>query len=102
MRVYELHDRTGHTRALEIPVPLVGGRRRIISVLRGIPGVVVTKAPVPFSWMREDTFCRFELGGTAFVVAEPFGDNSRYLVSPESQPAVQSSMLTLISAFKSA
>jgi hypothetical protein len=82
MKIYELKDGSGRVFAFEIGVPL-GGRRRVCSIIRGISGVTLTKAPRFLSWFREEVFCEFELGETRFQALEPFGDNSRYWIGPE-------------------
>ena len=82
MKIYELKDESGRVFAFEVGVAL-GGRRRVCSIVRAIPGVKVTKAPRFLSWFREEVFCEFERGEVEFQAQEPFEDNSRYWIGPE-------------------
>ena len=82
MKTYPIHDSEQRLCAFEVPNFSIG-RRAVCRVLRRIPGLTLTREPRLFSWLREDVFCEFELGGATYVVEEPFGDNSRYWVGPE-------------------
>lgn len=85
MIVYEQRNRIGQLRSFEIENALIG-RRGVVRVLRRIPEVTITRVPKRIlSWFREDDFCTFEIGGTQFLVEEPFGDNSRYWIGGERQ-----------------
>jgi hypothetical protein len=83
MRTWPLYAKTGELCAFEVPNTLVG-RRVIAKFLKRIPGVEVTKLPKLFSW-RDDDFVHFQYGGERYIVEEPWGDNSRYLVSTETE-----------------
>jgi hypothetical protein len=50
--------------------------------LERVQGVTIVRRPRFLSWLREEVFCEFELGGARYEVWEPFGDNSRYWVGP--------------------
>ncbi len=82
MKVYDLHESEGRVYAFEADNLLLG-RRGAVRVVRSIPGVRVVRRPRALSWLREETFCEFELDGVRFVVWEPFGDTSRYWIGPE-------------------
>jgi hypothetical protein len=81
--VYDIKDVDGRVFAFEINnFPI--GRRGVRRVLERIPGCRLVRGPKRFlSWFREDEFCEFEVEGIKFVVAEPYGDNSRYWIGPE-------------------
>jgi hypothetical protein len=81
VRTYDLHDAEGRVYAFEVSSLL--GRRGAVRVIRSIPAARVTRTPVALSWLREETFCEFELDDVRFVVWEPFGDSSRYWIGPE-------------------
>ena len=83
MKIYDLHDKEGKAYAFEIDNVLLG-RRGACRVVRSIPNANILKEPKLLSWHREEIFCEFELDGLRFQVWEPFGDNSRYWVGPES------------------
>jgi hypothetical protein len=85
MNAYDLKDESGRMFAFEVDVTL-RGRRAVCSAIRAIPGVTVTKMPRLLSWLREETFCEFEVGGVAFQALEPFGDSSRYWIGPKDSP----------------
>jgi hypothetical protein len=82
MKVYEVSSDRGEAFAIEVEVPL-RGRRRVCSILLGIEDVHITRMPRLLSWVREENFCEFEIGGVSFSVEEQFGDNSRYWIGPD-------------------
>ncbi len=82
MKVYEVSSDQGEAFAIEVEVPL-RGRRRVCSILSGIEGVHITRTPRLLSWLREENFCEFRIGGVSFSVEEQFGDNSRYWIGPD-------------------
>jgi len=51
--------------------------------VKQIPGVEILDEPKFLSAFREEEFCKFKVGERVFVIEEPFGDNSRYLISAE-------------------
>ena len=79
MRVYDWKDQQGRVFAFEVPNI---GRGGVCIVVAQIPGAKLLRSPRFLSWFREEMFCEFELEDRRFVVSEPFGDNSRYLVGP--------------------
>lgn len=80
MRIYEDRNRNGQLRSFEVSNTTLG-RRDVVRILRRIPEVTILREPKQlFSWFREDEFCTFEIGGTKFLVEEPYGDNSRYWI----------------------
>ena len=83
MRTWPLHSKNGELCAFEIPNTLVG-RHAIARFLGQIPEVHVTKWPKRFSW-NDDDFVHFEFRGRNYIVEEPWGDNSRYLISAEDE-----------------
>jgi hypothetical protein len=101
MRIYELHDQRGRVFAFEIGVPW-GGRRRVCSIVRKIPGARVIRAPRLLSWFREEAFCQFEIGGVRFQALEPFGDNSRYWIGPTDAPRWHPETEAVLRAFAGA
>lgn len=83
MRTYDMYDADGKLHAFEVD-SLRFGRGGVVRVVRNIPGVRLTREPLGWlSWVWEDVFCEFELDGARFSIEEPFGDNSRYLISAE-------------------
>ena len=57
----------------------------VCRIVQTIPGATLRKTPkssFAFSpWIEcEEEFCEFEVEKEVFVVSEPFGDNSRYLI----------------------
>jgi hypothetical protein len=81
MRIRPLEHESGRLVAFEIPVPLLG-RRWICNKISQIPGAEIIRSPKSLSWIREESFCEFALGGVTYEILEPFGDNSRYWVAP--------------------
>ena len=79
MKVYDLKDVEGKVFAFEVDCV---GRRAVCRIAQRIPGARILKRPRWLSWFREQEFCEFELDGVNFLIAEPFGDNSRYWVGP--------------------
>lgn len=80
MKVYD-HRSDGALISFEVN-NLVIGRRGAWRIARTIPGArMITRPPVPvFGWFGPDAFCRFRIDSTEFVIEEPYGDNSRYLI----------------------
>lgn len=80
MQIYEYRNHIGQLQSFEIENALIG-RRGVVRVLSKIPEVKIVQPPkLLLSWFREEEFCKFEIGGTQFLVEEPFGDNSRYWI----------------------
>ena len=75
MRTYPLRDEMGHLRGFEVSSLL--GRRLARRIAASMPGVSILDSNI-----REEQFCRFDLYGDLFLIEEPFGDNSRFLVAP--------------------
>ena len=82
MKTYEILDEDGRIFAFEVNNAGLG-RKGVCRVVETIPGARITRRPRPLSWLREEVFCEFEVGGKTFVAWEPFGDNSRYWIGPE-------------------
>ena len=82
MKTHHIHTNSGELHAFEIGNTLVG-RRKVLKIVKNIPGATVTKKPRFLSWFRESEFCQFIINGKLFTVEEPFGDNSRYIISTE-------------------
>jgi hypothetical protein len=101
MKVFDILSEAGETVQFEVS-NLSLGRSAACRVVQGIPGVRMIRAHRPFAWGRAPAdFCEFELNGVRFMIEEPFGDNSRYLVTPV--PACSGPELNAVrSAFASA
>ena len=82
MKTYPIENEDGQLNAFEIDNLLIG-RQGVVRIVERIPEAVIIQRPKLLSWLREDVFCRLEVGQQAFTVEEPFGDNSRYLVGAE-------------------
>ena len=83
MKLYGIPANTERFAAFEVANWRIG-RRGACKIVRRIPAVKVLKEPVFLSWLREDIFCKFQVGDEIFEIEEPFGDNSRYWVGPAS------------------
>lgn len=81
MHIFDLCDPAGRPVAFEVRNSLLG-RRRACAIAARVPGARVLRRPRLLSWLREETFCEFEVGRVRFEIAEPFGDNSRYWIGP--------------------
>jgi hypothetical protein len=82
MKVYDITDSEGHVMAFEVSNAFLS-RSTACRVACGIPGAKLIRKPRIFP--SQDDFCEFEIEGVAFVVWEPWGDNSRYWVGPKSE-----------------
>lgn len=79
MRTYPLHNRPdGTLRGFEINSTWIW-IGTILNILKAVPGVSEVKRV----YMREERMV-FRFHGEPCVVWEPFGDNSRYWIGPES------------------
>jgi hypothetical protein len=76
MKVYDLEDEEGRAFAFEVDATI--GQRGAERVVAGIPDVRMIRRRRALS--GDDAFCGFELVGVAFVIEEPWGDNSRYWI----------------------
>ncbi len=91
MRLYDVRDESGRLLSFEFDNRTwlqTRGTRHLVSSLQGGRLLQVSQAE-----RLDGEFCRFEVEGCRFVVVEPFGDNSRILVSPldeESQQGIES------------
>ena len=83
METYELLNEDGHMIAFEVNNAGLG-RKGLCRVVENIPGALITRRPKFLSWFREEVFCEFLMDGRTFLAWEPFGDNSRYWIGPES------------------
>jgi len=88
MKIYE-HRKSDQLVSFEIRNV---GRSRACGIVQHLfPSTVVNR-------QRGDEFATFQLNGRTFVVEEPFGDNSRYLVH-EQPPQPSAELEALRSAF---
>jgi hypothetical protein len=83
MRTWELRKNDGRLTGFEISNLLIT-RSGVIRTLKRIPGVTITKGE-RYSERRHDDFCHFTLQGAEFAAIEPWGDNSRYLISADDE-----------------
>jgi hypothetical protein len=90
MKIYDNRNDEGHLISFEIRN--VGRSRVCRYIERVLPSMVVNR-------QRSDDFGVFAMNGRTFVVTEPWGDNSRYLIHQEPpQPSME--LETLKSAFE--
>lgn len=82
MHTYDLKDAQGRVFAFEVSNSRLG-RRRAVRVVSELPNVRVRRSPRWLSWFCEEEFCEFEIDGRVFVMAEPWGDSSRYWIGPK-------------------
>ena len=81
MKTFPINNDLGKLHAFEVIIPL-SGRHGVSKVVSRIKNAKILKKPKFLSGFRgEDIFCEFELNEKKFTIEEPFGDNSRYLVS---------------------
>jgi hypothetical protein len=83
MKVYNIKDNEGRIFAFEVN-NIFFSRMRLCKLVRSIPETQIVKAPSYWSFrlIGEEEFCEFEIHGQKFVAVEPFGDNSRYWITP--------------------
>lgn len=87
MRVHILLNVNGDLDAFEVSNVLLS-RKQACKVAESIPGSVVLRRSRLFR--DSDDFCEFKIGEDIFVIEEPFGDNSRYCISPKHAKASHS------------
>src|SRR5512134_2166464 len=97
MRVWEHQDHEGRTCAIE--VPSLTGRRRVTRLASRVPGVTLIRSPKALSWVREESFCEFDLDGERYSIEEPYGDNSRYWIG-RAQFGWHPSFCRIVAAFR--
>ncbi len=84
MRVYDIRNAKGVLEGFELGNLFVP-RRSVANLLRVTPGVtrLRVRRALDRSVAGDAAFCEFEFRGDPWVVLEPFGDNSRFLVVPD-------------------
>lgn len=98
MRTYPIVDDAGLMFALEVENAYVGPGA-LAQVIGAVSGVSAVQPRKPFSGSA-DTRVTFQYQGMPFVVMEPFGDNSRYWIGPESPEAGKVDVSALDRALK--
>jgi hypothetical protein len=78
MRTFDIRNESGELIGFEIENLFVG-RSRVVKSIASISGSEILVRPRLFR--RADIFCEFKLEEEYFIVEEPFGDNSRYLIA---------------------
>jgi hypothetical protein len=79
----------------------IGDRLAACRVPAQLPGATITRTYRPFR-PSPDEFCLFRYRDTEFVILEPFGDNSRYLVAATDSPSARAATLEVRAAFAAA
>lgn len=74
-------DKSGHVTGFEIDSAYISPRQieRLLGRLEGVSDIALVGA----FGSGTDLRVRFRFKGTSYLVLEPFGDNSRYLITPE-------------------
>lgn len=98
MKVYELGSPGDRPYAFEVNTWSLSGRalRRILESVAGVTDVRLTASLLS----RDENRAYFRFHGVPFVVWEPFGDNSRYWIGPDSQDVPAPDLGPLIRAFR--
>ena len=80
MKIYDGRDEKGALLYFEVLSHFLS---RIVAckLVAAIPGANVTYRQRPFTFLADEVFCKFELGGRYFELLEPFGDNGRFHVA---------------------
>ncbi len=100
MNIHPIHNEQHQLHAFEINNAFKG-RRAVTKIIETIPDVKIIKKPSFLSWFRDnEIFCIFELNNREFTIEEPFGDNSRYLISAK-PPGHCAELAIIEEAFKS-
>lgn len=97
MKTFPLAKESGHAFAFEIENAYVS-RRMIAQLLRRAEGVTEVHLRGRFG-SSDETRVDFKYLGYDYVVWEPFGDNSRYLIGPKEE-GVETDVLGLEAIFK--
>jgi hypothetical protein len=85
MRIYDHHNDAGALVSFEIKN--IGRSRACRFIKQAFPKATVRRE-------QSEDFCAFDLNGRTFIINEPWGDNSRYLVHEESpQPSNELQMV---------
>ena len=78
-----MRDESGSLTGFETSNFLVG-RSSVVRILKRIPGVTLTQYPEDLASISDD-FVHFTFAGHQFIVVEPYGDNSRYLLCAKNE-----------------
>ena len=96
MKVYELGS--PGARAFEVDnLRLHGGL--LGRILESVPGVTDVRLKQS-TFSRDEIRAHFRFQGVPFIVWEPFGDNSRYWIGPDTQDVPPPDLRPLIRAFE--
>lgn len=80
LKVHEYHDDSGQLIYFEVSNTHLS-QNAACDLVAAIPNVRIIFRPRRFTLTKDDVFCKFTLGGKAFELFEPFGDNSRFHVA---------------------
>ena len=97
MNTYPLRNKDNRTFAFEIENIYIG-INKVAVLLRSAPNVADIGVRKLFSPVQ-DIHIEFTYMGTAFIVWEPFGDNSRYWIGPKDKEHSQINVSALESFF---
>ena len=96
MRTYPIPDANGELYAFEVGNLLISGAT-IGRIVRSKLGATITSKPTTVL-SKTDVRLGFILRGVQFVVVEPYGDNSRYWVGPESEGRIRNPLIDMVHA----
>lgn len=88
MKTYPIKDKTGRLYAFEIENAYIG-LRPLVGTISSVPGVSDIRSRAADE-RPDDVRVTFRFAGGAFVIVEPFGDNSRYWIGPVEDQAAPS------------
>ena len=98
MTIYELNAPGQRVEAFEVDNLTLVWRPLLRRVLESAPGV--SDVQVGSRYFGDEHRAHFRYHGVAFVVWEPFGDNSRYWIGPEDQAGEVPDLTGLMDAFR--
>ncbi len=75
------------------------GPGTIVSLLKGLPGITDVQK-FGFGGIPREIHVRFKYDGHDYVVWEPYGDNSRYMIGPDKPDECRKSIRPIEEAFK--
>lgn len=78
MRTFDIKNENGDLIGFEVRNLFIG-RNKVAKTIASIAGSEILVRPRLFD--GAEVFCEFRLEGENFIIEEPFGDNSRYLIT---------------------
>ena len=87
MKVIDHCPRPGRIWSIEVPSSI--GRRPLARLVSALPEAQIVTWPGLFSFLRDEPFCRFTLGGRTFTIEAVWPAGDTFEISPDPRGCVE-------------